>query len=199
MSNYKIVSPQEVKEKKSQNSVILDVRTDMEHREKCLTCEHIHLPLDQIDVKDFMKKNNLDENSTLYFLCRGGTRAKQAAEKFAAEGFKNLCVIEGGIMACEAQGHEINSGKSNPENLGKYCSTRLPCPSISLERQVRIAAGVIAFIGSLLALTVAPAFALIPLFVGGGLVFAGITDHCGLALVLTKAPWNKINNKTRSQ
>jgi len=43
-----------------------------------------------------------------------------------------------------------------------------------------------------LALTTSSAFALIPLFVGGGLVYAGVTNNCGMALVLTKAPWNKI-------
>ena len=67
---------------------------------------------------------------------------------------------------------------------------------ISLERQVRIAAGAIAALGALLGLMLNPLFSIIPLFVGGGLVFAGVTDRCGMALVLTKAPWNKINQGT---
>jgi len=45
--------------------------------------------------------------------------------------------------------------------------------------------------GALLALFVNPAFVAIPLFVGCGLIFAGVTDRCGMMLVLTKAPWNK--------
>jgi hypothetical protein len=28
-------------------------------------------------------------------------------------------------------------------------------------------------------------------FVGAGLVFAGITDWCGMAMVLAKMPWNQ--------
>ena len=28
-------------------------------------------------------------------------------------------------------------------------------------------------------------------FVGGGLVFAGVTDFCGMGLLLAKLPWNK--------
>jgi hypothetical protein len=27
--------------------------------------------------------------------------------------------------------------------------------------------------------------------VGAGLVFAGVTDICGMAIVLAKAPWNR--------
>jgi hypothetical protein len=28
-------------------------------------------------------------------------------------------------------------------------------------------------------------------FVGAGLVFAGITDFCGMGLLLARMPWNK--------
>ncbi len=46
--------------------------------------------------------------------------------------------------------------------------------------------------GAALGLFINPLFAAIPLFVGCGLIFAGVTDRCGMALVLTKAPWHKI-------
>jgi hypothetical protein len=35
-----------------------------------------------------------------------------------------------------------------------------------------------------------PWFFGIPLFVGAGLLFAGITGYCGMALLLQRAPWN---------
>jgi hypothetical protein len=31
----------------------------------------------------------------------------------------------------------------------------------------------------------------LPLFVGGGLVFAGITDTCGMGMLLARMPWNR--------
>jgi hypothetical protein len=40
-------------------------------------------------------------------------------------------------------------------------------------------------------LAVNPWFALIPLVTGCGLLFAGLTGFCGLALLLAKMPWNK--------
>jgi hypothetical protein len=42
-----------------------------------------------------------------------------------------------------------------------------------------------------LALLVNPRFALIPLIIGCGLLFAGLTGFCGLAVLLAKMPWNK--------
>ena len=62
---------------------------------------------------------------------------------------------------------------------------------ISLERQVRIVAGAMAAIGGILALAVNPLWAILPAFVGSGLVFAGVTDTCGMAMVLSKLPYNR--------
>jgi rhodanese-related sulfurtransferase len=61
---------------------------------------------------------------------------------------------------------------------------------ISLERQVRIAAGLLVLIGLLFAHFVNHWFIGLSAFVGAGLVFAGITDFCGMGLLLAKLPWN---------
>jgi hypothetical protein len=62
---------------------------------------------------------------------------------------------------------------------------------MSLERQVRIAAGALVLAGCGLGLTVHPAFYGLSAFVGGGLVFAGVTDFCGMGLLLARMPWNQ--------
>ena len=62
--------------------------------------------------------------------------------------------------------------------------------TISLERQVRIGAGSMVLAGVALGFLVNPAFFLLSGFVGGGLIFAGVTDWCGMGLVLAKMPWN---------
>ena len=69
--------------------------------------------------------------------------------------------------------------------------TRSSVKVISLERQVRIAAGSFVFTGVLLAHFVDSHFIWLSAFVGAGLVFAGITDFCGMGLLLAKLPWNK--------
>lgn len=62
---------------------------------------------------------------------------------------------------------------------------------ISLERQVRIAAGALRAAGALLVLVASPWFALLPLFVGSGLVFAGVTDTCAMGMLLARLPYNR--------
>jgi prolipoprotein diacylglyceryltransferase len=62
---------------------------------------------------------------------------------------------------------------------------------IELQRQVQIGAGGMAFFGTLLGLTVTPWFFGVPLFVGGGLMVAGLTGFCGMAQLLMRAPWNR--------
>jgi hypothetical protein len=46
-------------------------------------------------------------------------------------------------------------------------------------------------IGILLAWLVHPAFVGLSAFVGGGLVFSGITDTCGMGMILARMPWNQ--------
>jgi len=62
---------------------------------------------------------------------------------------------------------------------------------IELQRQVQIGAGGLTFLGTLLGLTVSTWFLAVPLFVGGGLLLAGLTRFCGMALLLQRAPWNR--------
>jgi hypothetical protein len=62
---------------------------------------------------------------------------------------------------------------------------------MSLERQVRIAAGLLVLSGTLLGAFCHIAFLALPAFVGAGLVFAGISDKCGMALLLARMPWNR--------
>ena len=63
--------------------------------------------------------------------------------------------------------------------------------AIGIDRQVRITAGTRLFLGTLLGVFVNRYFLIIPGFVGAGLVFAGITDTCGMALILARMPWNR--------
>jgi hypothetical protein len=79
-------------------------------------------------------------------------------------------------VAWQEAGHPVVEGKAH----------------MSLERQVRIAAGALAGVGGVLAVAVSPWFGLLPAFVGGGLVYAGITDRCGMAMMLGKLPYNRI-------
>ena len=87
----------------------------------------------------------------------------------------NLHVLDGGMAAWTAAGLPARRG----------------APRMSLERQVRIAAGAMAATGGFLALFVNPLFAALPAFVGSGLVFAGVTDTCAMGMLLARLPYNR--------
>ena len=86
--------------------------------------------------------------------------------------------VEGGTLACVEAGLPVVRGKK----------------AISLERQVRIAAGSLVLLGVLLGWFVHPAFIGLSAFVGAGLVFAGITDTCGMGMMLARMPWNQVKD-----
>ncbi len=184
MDRYSRIPAQLLRPIDPSKGVVLDVRTEMEHVEKRLGFPHVHVPLDELDPTDFMTLHGLGKDAEVYILCRSGKRAAQAAEKFVAEGYSQVKVVEGGILSCEECGHEMKGyAIVSPDG------PQLKAP-ISLERQVRIVAGILVALGAALALTVSPLFALVPLFIGLGLFMNGLSGWCGMALLLAKAPWN---------
>jgi rhodanese-related sulfurtransferase len=150
---------------------LIDVRTPMEFAEA-------HVPLARNVPLDELKPGSLSlpKDQPVYLLCRGGQRATKAAEKFSREGFAQPVVVEGGTQAWIAA------------NLPLERST---VRVISLERQVRIVAGSLVLIGMILGWFVHRGFFGLSAFVGAGLVFAGVTDFCGMGLLLARLPWNK--------
>jgi len=154
--------------------VLLDVRTPVEYAEVHVP-QARNIPLATLVSKCLVGAGTMRPNEPIYLICRSGTRATTAAKKFAGEGFENTVVVTGGTLAWESAGLPLERGEVRV---------------ISLERQVRIVAGSLVLIGVLLGYFVHPWFIGLSAFVGAGLVFAGITDFCGMGLLLAKLPWN---------
>ena len=165
------INPDELKDALTKNkTIIIDVRTDAEY-----TQEHIpgsfHVPLDTIaEHKQALAKIG----KPVTFVCRSGKRATEACEAVKSAGLKNAAILDGGMLAW--------TGAS-----GNTVKTTL----WSLERQVRGAAGTLVVIGVVLATTMHPAWIALSGFVGAGLVFAAVTDTCGMAFILARMPWNR--------
>jgi rhodanese-related sulfurtransferase len=156
---------------------LLDVRTPVEYRELHVAAAR-NVPLDTLDPAALMQARNGSKDEPLYLICRSGSRGRQACEKFLAAGFTNVINIEGGTLACVECGLPVVRGKK----------------AISLERQVRIAAGSLVLLGVLLGWLVHPVFVGLSALVGAGLVFAGITDTCGMGMMLARMPWNQVKD-----
>ena len=115
--------------------------------------------------------------NAVWVLCQSGGRAQRACAEIDASHELNVAVIEGGTAAWSAAGGPLE---------------RTPGRAvISLERQVRIAAGSLVLAGVTLGWFVHAGFFGLAAFVGAGLVFAGVTDFCGMGLLLAKMPWNR--------
>jgi rhodanese-related sulfurtransferase len=180
--NIPVISPADLAElcKAGKAVEVIDVRTPMEFREAHLELAR-NIPLDRLDPVAVMRSRAAPDGP-LYIVCRSGSRGRQACEKFLAAGFMNIINVDGGTLACIEYGLPVVRGKK----------------SISLERQVRIAAGSLVLLGALLGWFVEPLFVFLSAFVGAGLVFAGVTDTCGLGLLLAKAPWNRVDESANT-
>lgn len=170
MTQPQTISPHQAQQQQS-TSLFLDVRTPAEYEEVHIQGAVLH-PLTELNPNAV--RELAAGKSGCVVICRSGGRARQASEKLSASGLTNISVLEGGVTAWDSAGLPVVRGKK----------------TISLERQVRIAAGALVFIGSMLGYFIHPAWIALSAFVGAGLVFAGVTDTCGMALMLAKMPWN---------
>jgi rhodanese-related sulfurtransferase len=151
---------------------LLDVRTPGEYESVHIRGAY-NVPLDRLG--EHGSELRAQVRDPIILICQSGQRAQRAEAALQASGMPNLHVLDGGLNAWLGAGLEVERGRKR----------------LSLERQVRIAAGFLAALGGVLALLVNPLFALLPAFVGSGLVFAGVTDTCGMAMLLSKFPYNR--------
>ena len=164
--------------RKGEKLTLIDVRTPAEFGEVHVDVAH-NIPLDRLDLQAVKA---VAGDGPIYFVCKSGGRSQKACEKLLAAGLANVVSVEGGTAACEAAGVPVIRGRK----------------VMSLERQVRIAAGSLVAIGAALAgfgpeapVNWQAIGAGLAGFVGCGLVFAGITDTCGMAMLIARMPWNQ--------
>ncbi len=172
-----VISPRELKSLLESDPALplLDVRTPVEF-DTVHVAGAVNVPLDTLTPAALQTALPAVKERPFYILCRSGTRADLAAVKLTSAGLTEGVVVKGGTLAWKEAGYPVVEGQSRV---------------ISLERQVRIGAGSLVLTGALLGWLVHPGFFGLSAFVGAGLVFAGISDWCGMGLLLAKAPWNR--------
>jgi rhodanese-related sulfurtransferase len=124
-------------------------------------------------------ESHIDEfanKKTVYVHCRSGNRGKRAIERLQSAGVTaELINVEGGLLSWDEAGHPTHS-----------LTNRMP-----IMRQVLLAAGLLILFGVIAAHTINESFLYLVIFIGIGLTFAGLTGWCGMAMILSKMPWNK--------
>ena len=176
-TEYDTISCQRLAELcQGENSVdLIDVRTPLEFREVHVEFAR-NVPLDALKPSAVMTERNGTAHTPLFVICRSGNRSTKACEQFLANGFDNVVNVDGGTLAWDEAGLPVQRGKK----------------AVSLERQVRIAAGFLVLLGVVLGFAVHPGFFGLSAFVGAGLMFAGITDTCAMGMLIAKMPWNQV-------
>jgi rhodanese-related sulfurtransferase len=175
--SVRTITPKEVEDLRrlGRHFDLIDVRTPVEYREVHAQAAR-SIPLDRLEPRAVMEGRIGSNEEPLYMICRSGSRGRQACEAFHAVGFYSVANVEGGTLAWEQAGLPVARGAK----------------SMSLERQVRIAAWSLVVLGTALGAFVHPGFLGLAAFVGAGLVFAGVTDTCGMGMILARMPWNRI-------
>jgi len=150
---------------------LLDVRTPSEFDNAHIAGAY-NVPLDQLHEHAHEVRA---ATGGVILICQSGGRAQRADAVLRGAGMANVHVLDGGMQAWRAAGFAVARVR----------------PRVSLERQVRIVAGAIVATGSVAALTINPLLAVVPLLIGSGLVFAGLTDTCAMGMLLAKLPYNR--------
>jgi Protein of unknown function (DUF2892) len=125
----------------------------------------------QIDLR----VGDLADDGPIVLICKAGTRARMAAARIGPCG-KDLAVLEGGTDGWIRAGYPVVASVA---------------AHWSLERQVRLGAGVLVALGVVLSLLVNSNWIYLSGFVGLRLTLAGLTDVCPTGIVLAKMPWNR--------
>jgi rhodanese-related sulfurtransferase len=175
------ISPRQLHELHEQGRVVrlFDVRTPAEFRQVHVPYA-INVPLESLDPAVVVNSCHGSPEETVYVICHSGGRGAKACAQLLSAGVGRVVNVEGGTAAWERAGLPVARGQK----------------TISLERQVRIAAGLLVLVGSALGYFVHPYWIGLTAFVGAGLTFAGVTDTCGMAMLLARMPWNQTASET---
>jgi rhodanese-related sulfurtransferase len=168
------ISPAELERIRATTSLVLiDVRSPGEFASLHLAGSQL-IPLEAFDPSE-LALPVAGGDGRIYLICGSGTRATVAAQRFKTRPDLTPVVLDGGIRSWSAAGLPVTRGRG----------------AISLERQVRIAAGLLVLIGLVLGWRIQATWLLLSAAVAIGLVFAGISGTCGMASILLLFPWNR--------
>lgn len=150
---------------------LLDVRTPGEFAAARIQDSH-NIPLG--DLAAHATALTTGTVTDLIVVCQSGARATQAADQLRAAGHDRVAVLTGGLAAWERSGGAVEGGG----------------PAWTIERQVRLVAGSLVASGVLASLRF-PKAKFLSGAVGGGLVFAALSNTCLMGTLLAKLPHNR--------
>jgi rhodanese-related sulfurtransferase len=166
------LTPAEVAERIRKNSaVLIDIREPDEFRRRHIPGA-LSRPLSAFETAH----PKVEPSQDVVFTCKSGMRTAAACDRLAKVVDGPAHMLEGGVDAWAAAGLPITEDRFQP---------------LEIMRQVQLGAGGLVLAGVALGLLVHPAFFGLAALVGAGLAGAGATGFCGMAKLLSVAPWNR--------
>lgn len=173
--SYTLISATDARAQQAAGALLIDIRQPDEFRREHLPGA-VSLPLEALLNGAPIVADSPAQ--TVIFHCQSGRRTQQNADALVrAAGQAQVAILEGGMSGWK-QAH-----------LPTVEDKRQPRP---LMQQVQMVAGSMILLGVILGYAAHPGFFLLSGFVGAGLLFAGVSGWCGMALLLAKMPWNKV-------
>lgn len=155
--------------------IVLDVRTQKEYDTVHITDAMLE-PIDQLDPKNLIDKlkNQGAKNPKIYVACATGVRAGRACNMFLKADYPDVVLIEGGTVAWDEAGYPVQRNIS----------------TMPLQQQIKLFQGGAVVVGSLFGILSSSAFLLVPLMVGGEMIYAARTGNSILSGIFARMPWN---------
>ena len=150
--------------------LVVDVRTPGEFATAHVPGA-VNLPLSMLEAHADEVAALLPDDAVL--VCQSGARSEKARGLLASRG-RDLTCLHGGLSAIEAAGGDVERGRDTWD----------------LERQVRLVAGSIVLASGIASLKW-PAARFVGTGIGGGLVYAAVSDTCTMGMVLSRMPHNR--------
>jgi len=152
-------------------AILIDVREPPEYASEHIPGARL-LPLSTFDPTRVPQ----EDGKKVVVHCVMGMRSAQAGQKLLDAGYTTVYNFRGGVQAWKEAG---------------YTTAQSQRTFLSLPRQVQIVSGSLVLLGTVLGAVVSPWFLLLSGVVGAGLVYAGVSDTCGMALLLARLPYNR--------
>ena len=170
----KTINVDELKEAldRGDDILLVDVRTPQEYLASKIAAA-VSMPLTHFD--HFAP--SLDKGRAVHVMCGSGARAADFCRRLERLGHAPV-LVEGGLSAWTKRGYAVEIG---------------PRQTWSIERQVRFGSGALVLLGVVLGVVADPRYFYFSGFIGLGLMVAAVTNFCGMSVLLSKMPWNRMD------
>ncbi len=152
---------------------VVDVRTVSEYRAGHIAGS-LNVPMDEIESR----LEDIPAGKPVVMVCHSGQRSAMVRERLHGRLPEAIC-LEGGLTAWEKEGLPVV----------RSVRTRM-----ALDRQSMIGASTLVLLSVALGTFVSPSWYLLALLPGVGLMLAGTTGFCLMAVILSAMPWNRVRS-----